>query len=191
MSTDEVIASDEPPQYLLWGTRNLPVTHIHLYICLFFSCALMRRVFLSRFVTTFSFLPLQLDDQLLFFFKTPLSSLFFHVLHAASQQNVLFLRFLDASSHLYMRVCPSVRPCVRPLAFKQNRQKRRFQPARRIVLSTQACSFAFSHLFKGVSVRFSVFLSVCPKKLLYKVREHSFGINKRKIYCFLPMYIFV
>ena len=36
--------------------------------------------------------------------------------------------FLDASSHLYMRVCPSVcpsvRPYVRPLAFKQNRRNR-------------------------------------------------------------------
>ena len=32
--------------------------------------------------------------------------------------HVLF--FLDASSHLYKRVCPSVRPYVRPLAFWKN-----------------------------------------------------------------------
>ena len=109
MSTDEVIASDESPKYLFCGTRNLPVTHIHLYICLFFSCALMRRVFLSRFATTLAFLPLQLDYQLLFLFKTPLSSLFFHVLHAASQPKVLFLRFLRPRIFIWVFVRPSIR----------------------------------------------------------------------------------
>ena len=58
--------------------------------------------------------------------------------------------FLDASSHLYMKVCPSVRPSVpmsvRPLAFKRNRRKRRFQPARRILLPVQACSILFYFL---------------------------------------------
>ena len=53
-----------------------------------------------------------------------------------------------------MRVCPSVRPSVcpcvrvsvRPLAFKRNRQKRRFQPARRILLPAGACFF-YEYLF--------------------------------------------
>ena len=32
--------------------------------------------------------------------------------------------FLDASSHLYMRVCPSVRPWVRPFALRKKRRGR-------------------------------------------------------------------
>ena len=40
-------------------------------------------------------------------------------------------RFLDASSHLYKKVCPSVHLCVpiHPLPIRKNRQKQRFQPS--------------------------------------------------------------
>ena len=60
---------------------------------------------------------------LIFFCSLFLLSLFFFI---------ALLAFLDASSHLYMRVRPSVRPCVcmsvcsyvRPLAFWKNRRNR-------------------------------------------------------------------
>ena len=92
-----------------------------------------------------------------------------HMLMLQKQQKLQFARiaekfikicfaFLDASSHFYMRVCPSVRPSVRPyvhasirmsarpsvrmsvhpLAFQRNRQKIRFQPGRRILLPAGA-----------------------------------------------------
>ena len=75
--------------------------------------------------------------------------------------------FLDASLHLYMRVYPSVCLSVCPLAFMQNHQKWRFQPARRILLPAWACFSiilfapfldAPSHLYKRLcpSVRRSV-----------------------------------
>ena len=51
--------------------------------------------------------------------------------------------FLDASSHLFMRVCPS----DRPLSFKRNPRKRRFQPARRMVLPARASYFFFYVFF--------------------------------------------
>ena len=84
-----------------------------------------------------------------------------------SKERFLCFSFLDAPSHLQKRVCPSVRPYVRvsvcPLAFKQNRRKQRFQPARRILLPTGACysliyffkiSFSSGHSGKVMSARF-------------------------------------
>ena len=53
--------------------------------------------------------------------------------------------FLDASSHLYMRVCPS----VRPLPVERNPRKRRFQPARPIVLPARASYFFFYSAVHG------------------------------------------
>ena len=53
---------------------------------------------------------------------------------------------LDASSHLYKRVYPSVCPCIRPLTFRKYRRKRGFEPvllywspAKRISLPDRAC----------------------------------------------------
>ena len=42
--------------------------------------------------------------------------------------SLLFFFFLDAPSHLYKRVCPSVCPSVRPLTLRKNRRKPHIEP---------------------------------------------------------------
>ena len=94
--------------------------------------------------------------------------------------SIHFIWFLDASSHLYVRVCPSVRVSVRPFASKRNRRKTRIS-ACGILLPPGACWMLLPSVLKGVSDRPSVRPSVRHTRLgnLFLEMPTSQGFEKR------------